>query len=171
MVGRPSSRPLPQPWSVRFSLSWAAATKRGPSAIVRFADSPARVRGADEARPSRYLQPYRAIKLSSRCRLMLCLVSMSAGLRVPSTFLYASLLVHLCSCTQRACTRRWRTLPVPVRWAMPSAALLSAFTSPSTSTPMSRRSPITPIASADAAAMACSSASADDRATVRCWRE
>ena len=56
-------------------------------------DAPCFTRGAVSARPPRYLQLYKVIKLSNRCPLMLCFVNMSAGLHSTSPFRKSTRLV------------------------------------------------------------------------------
>ena len=64
---------------------------------------PGFTQGADSARPSRYLQLYKVIKRSNRCRLMLCLASMSAGLHSPSTLRRSTRLVRTACWIQSVC--------------------------------------------------------------------
>ena len=64
--------------------------------------------------------------------------------------------------------RKCRTLPTPARFEIPSAAEESANISPDNFMPTSSHRPIIPSTSAEAATIACNSASALLNATVFC---
>ena len=126
--------------------------------------------GAVDALPSSGSAPMTfmclSISISERC-----FVKRSEGLRDPSIFSKLNIFVACASCSHKLWVRMCLSFPIHRRLMMPSAALASAYTDAPISIPMSLAHACTPRSSQEQATMPYVSASADDKAIVRCCRD
>ena len=99
------------------------------------------------------------------------LVIISAGFFFPGIALILMCPSPTRSWIQRYLVWMWRILPIPRRCIMPSAALASAYTDAPITIPRSLAQDWMPRSSHEQATMPWVSASAEDNAMVRCWRD